>query len=167
MKRFHVHIAVDELAASIDFYTKLFGQEPSKQRPDYAKWMLDDPKLNFAISTQVNRSGLDHLGLQVESQQELAAIRSLADAASDGETRDQGQTACCYANSNKHWTVDPQGVAWEHFMTLSDTDDFADPSSTHSQACCIPLHASPNKDSKDSNSCCVPGNPKQGQSSCC
>jgi len=170
MKRFHVHIAVSDLAASVDFvdfYSRLFGQAPSKQQPDYAKWMLDDPRVNFAISTQSNKTGIDHLGIQVESAEELADIRVMADNASSGETRDQGQTTCCYANSEKHWTIDPQGVAWEHFMTYSDADAFGEERSLNAEACCIPLHTSSSRNLTESSSCCIPQDSKQGQSTCC
>jgi len=167
MKRFHIHIAVDNLAASIDFYTKLFGLGPSKQQPDYAKWMLDDPRVNFAISAQANRTGIDHLGIQVDSAEELMGIRLLADAASTGQTRDQGKTTCCYANSEKHWTIDPQGIAWEHFMTYSDADMSGEETSLQSKACCIPLHATENTASDETGACCIAKDSKQEQSICC
>jgi lactoylglutathione lyase len=97
MKRFHVHVAVDNLAASITFYSKLFGQSPSKQQPDYAKWMLEDPCLNFAISSRGHVAGVNHFGMQADSPEELAALKALADHASGGTTLDQGEAACCYA----------------------------------------------------------------------
>ena len=142
MKRFHVHIAVAELAASISFYSKLFGQAPSRQQADYAKWMLDDPRLNFAISSRGHATGVNHFGMQAESAEELDSLKILADAASEGETLDQGEAACCYAESDKHWVTDPQGLAWEHFLTMSDAQTFGEDTATTSGACCIPLRAS-------------------------
>ena len=118
MKRFHVHLHVDDLDKNIAFYSKLFGAEPSRVESDYAKWMLDDPRVNFAISTRGNQAtGLDHLGFQVDEATELAELKQRAQA---GEIAllDEGRTTCCYAHSDKHWITDPQGVAWEHFHTL-------------------------------------------------
>jgi catechol 2,3-dioxygenase-like lactoylglutathione lyase family enzyme len=124
MKRFHVHIAVRDLSQSIVFYNKLFGQPPFVERQDYAKWMLEDPRLNFAISSRGRAVGVDHFGFQADSEAELKSLKVLAEAASAGQVLDQGETACCYAKSEKHWTVDPQGLAWEHFRTLSEAKEF-------------------------------------------
>ncbi|MDE2146557.1 MAG: glyoxalase/bleomycin resistance/dioxygenase family protein [Burkholderiales bacterium] len=123
MKRFHVHLHVDDLTASIGFYARLFAAEPARTESDYAKWMLDDPPLNFAISTRGGASGIDHLGFQADSAEDLAALRARADAA-DLALQDEGQTTCCYARSEKHWVTDPQGVAWEHFRTLGNIPVF-------------------------------------------
>lgn len=117
MKRLHVHVAVDDLAPSIRFYSTLFGTGPSVEKPDYAKWMLEDPRVNFAISTRAATAGLDHLGIQVESEGELAEIGGRL-AAAGAETREQRETTCCYARSNKRWVEDPAGIAWETFHTL-------------------------------------------------
>ena len=123
MKRFHVHAHVDNLQASVAFYSKLFAAEPARLEADYAKWMLDDPRINFAISTQGGRTGVDHLGLQSDSEDELAELKARADAA--GMTlHGVGETSCCYARSDKHWVTDPQGIAWEHFRTLADIPVF-------------------------------------------
>jgi len=117
MKRFHIHVHVDDIAASVAFYSKLFGAEPTRIETDYAKWMLDDPRVNFAISTRGTKVGVDHLGFQVDDTEELAELAQRAQAA-DMSLLDQGETTCCYARSDKHWVVDPQGIAWEHFHTL-------------------------------------------------
>ncbi len=117
MKRFHVHAHVDDLPASIAFYTRFFGVEPSRVEADYAKWMLDDPRINFAISTRGGRPGIDHLGIQADTDEELAEMTARARSA-DLALRDAGQTTCCYARSDKHWLTDPQGIAWECFRTL-------------------------------------------------
>ena len=167
MKHFHVHVAVDNLAASITFYSELFGQSPSKQRPDYAKWMLEDPRVNFAISSRGHATGVNHFGMQAESPEELADLKALADDASGGTTLDQGEAACCYAKSEKHWTIDPQGLAWEHFLTMSDAVAFGEDTVTQSGACCIPLRASEASASAERGSCCVPQGAAQGQAQCC
>lgn len=119
MKRFHVHVAVDDLAVSRDFYTRLFGAEPAVVKGDYAKWMLDDPRINFAISSGHGRAGIGHLGLQAESAGELAEIRSRLVAAG-AAIEDEPGANCCYAVSDKHWAVDPQGIAWESFHTVRE-----------------------------------------------
>src|SRR5215467_10413366 len=117
MKRFHVHVSVDDLDANIKFYSTLFGTPPSVVKPDYAKWMLDDPRINFAISKRGDPSGIDHLGLQVDSDEELKELREQVRAA-EIVALDQSNAECCYARSDKYWTTDPQGVAWETFHTL-------------------------------------------------
>ena len=125
MKRFHVHAHVEDLCKSIDFYSKMFGAEPTRVESDYAKWMLDDPMINFAISTRGDRLGVDHLGIQTDSEEELQVLRSRAEAA-DLTLLDEGQTTCCYARSDKHWVTDPQGIAWEHFHTLGSIRVFSE-----------------------------------------
>jgi len=117
MKRFHVHVAVHDLRQSIRFYSSLFGAAPSVTKDDYAKWMLDDPRVNFAISTRGAKAGLDHLGLQAETDAELEEIGSRL-AQADVSVTPQKGAACCYAKSDKYWTIDPQGIAWESFHTL-------------------------------------------------
>lgn len=119
MKRFHVHLGVSDLAGSIRFYSGLFGMPPAVEKHDYAKWMLDDPRVNFAISQRSSRAGLDHLGFQAESADELAAIRVDFARAGGARIRDESDVSCCYARGNKHWTTDPQGIAWEAFHTLA------------------------------------------------
>src|SRR4051812_8530583 len=117
MKRFHLHIAVADLAANIRFYSRLFGMPPTAEKADYAKWMLDDPRINFAISARGAEPGVDHIGIQVESEDELAAVKERYDAADRSAVTTETGTACCYAESNKHWLTDPQGIAWEAFHT--------------------------------------------------
>jgi len=117
MKRFHVHVAVDDLDANIRFYSTVFGVPPTVAEPDYAKWMLEDPRVNFAISKRGLKPGLDHLGMQVESNQELAALRGQV-AQAEIAALDQRDAQCCYARSDKYWITDPQGIAWETFHTL-------------------------------------------------
>ena len=125
MKRFHVHAHVQDLAANIAFYSKMFGTAPTRAEPDYAKWMLEDPRINFAISTRGAKLGVDHLGLQTESAEELMELKLRAQAA-DLTLLDEGQTSCCYARSDKHWITDPQGIAWEHFHTLDSIPVFSE-----------------------------------------
>jgi hypothetical protein len=139
MKRFHVHLHVDDLGRSIGFYSKLFGSEPSRVEPDYAKWMLDDPALNFAISTRGERAGVDHLGIQVDDAEGLGELKARARAA-DLSLLDEGATTCCYARSEKHWITDPQGIAWEHFHTLGSIPVFheARAADARQAACCTP-----------------------------
>ena len=117
MKRFHVHVAVEDLDQSIRFYSTLFGAEPAVVKPDYAKWMLDDPRVNFAISRRGEQRGVDHLGLQVDDRSELGEISDRLDNAGR-ELYDRGEAHCCYARSDKAWVRDPQGVSWETFFTF-------------------------------------------------
>jgi catechol 2,3-dioxygenase-like lactoylglutathione lyase family enzyme len=118
MKRLHVHVSVKDLAASIRFYQTLFGAEPAVTKPDYAKWMLEDPRVNFAISTHRQPVGVNHLGIQVESDAQLRAMRATLEAA-DARMIEQPDQPCCYARSDKYWVTDPTGIAWETFHTLS------------------------------------------------
>lgn len=142
MKRFHVHVAVDDLAASIRFYSTLFGVPPTVEKTDYAKWMLDDPRVNFAISQRGLKAGVDHLGIQVDSDAELMAQRAQVEQA-EGAILDQRDAACCYARSDKYWITDPQGIAWETFHSLESIPIFGEdnaPSQTEAPAspCCVP-----------------------------
>ncbi|MBA4254611.1 MAG: glyoxalase/bleomycin resistance/dioxygenase family protein [Polaromonas sp.] len=141
MKRFHVHLHVADLAASLAFYNRLFAAEPARVEADYAKWMLTDPPLNFAISTRGSQPGLDHFGFQVDQAEELAALKAQAQAA-DMALLDEGETTCCYARSDKYWVTDPQGVAWEQFHTLDTIPTFSEATSTPhmppAQSCCAP-----------------------------
>ena len=123
MKRFHVHLHVDDLSKSVDFYSKLFDAEPARLEPDYAKWMLEDPRVNFAVSTRGSGRGVDHLGFQAEDAEELAELKRRASAA-DRTLFDEGDTVCCYAKSEKHWVTDPQGLAWEHYRTMDASKIF-------------------------------------------
>lgn len=138
MSRLHLHIAVADLDASIRFYNALFDHAPSMEKPDYAKWELTDPPVHFAISRRGATTGLDHAGLQAESAAELAAIRQRLEAAGvRGAVQDSA--ACCYASSDKYWTLDPTGIAWETFHTLDTIPTFNDGDSPAAlQGCCVP-----------------------------
>jgi predicted enzyme related to lactoylglutathione lyase len=148
MKRFHVHVAVDDLTRSIGFYAALFAAEPSVIKPAYAKWMLDDPRVNFAISTRGRQPGLDHLGIQAENVGELNEIHGRLDKAG-GTVIEQGQTNCCYAKSQKSWIDDPAGISWETFHTTGDSIDYGDGSGertariAHETSCCAPQVCAP------------------------
>lgn len=121
MKRFHVHVGVADLDASIAFYSGLFGTEPSVTKPDYAKWMLDDPRINFAVSQKCGaEKGVEHLGLQVDDAAELAEVYGRLEAAG-APVLEEGETTCCYAKSDKSWIADPDGVVWEAFLTHGDS----------------------------------------------
>lgn len=119
MKRFHVHVGVEDLQRSIRFYSGMFGSPPTVQKEDYAKWMIDEPRLNFAISQRGGHVGINHLGLQVDSAEELAAIRERF-AAADSAVLDEPAASCCYAKSDKHWVSDPQGIAWEGYRSMGE-----------------------------------------------
>jgi lactoylglutathione lyase len=155
MKRFHVHTHVENLHASIAFYSRLFGAEPTRIESDYAKWMIEDPRINFAISTRGSKPGVDHLGFQAETAEELAELRARAQAA-DMALLDEGATTCCYARSEKHWITDPQGIAWEHYHTLGDIPVFSESKAATASpvagdaACCAARGVA----AKASSSCC-------------
>lgn len=125
MKRMDVHVAVKDIPQSVGFYSALFGAEPTVVKSDYAKWMLDDPRVNFAISTRSREPGLDHLGIQVESAEELGEVYGRLRQAG-GEVIEQGQTVCCYARSEKSWIDDPAGIAWETFHTTGESIVYGD-----------------------------------------
>lgn len=136
MKRFHVHVSVSNLEESIRFYSALFGAQPVTVKPDYAKWMLEDPRINFAISSRGAPPGVDHLGIQVDSDMELAQVRSQLERAAL-PVRDEPGAACCYALSDKHWVTDPQGIAWEAYRSLGTIPTFNGRSEAQA-ACCAP-----------------------------
>lgn len=144
MKRFHVHVGVDDIAQSIGFYSTLFGAEPTVIKSDYAKWMLDDPRVNFAISSGNAHKGVEHLGIQVESEGELQEVYGRLKAA-DRPVLEEGATTCCYARSEKSWIADPQGVVWEAFLTNGEATVYGDspelsaisPNAAEA-ACCAP-----------------------------
>jgi catechol 2,3-dioxygenase-like lactoylglutathione lyase family enzyme len=146
MKRFHVHVAVDDLAASTRFYSALFGLSPTVLKDDYAKWQLDDPRVNFAISQRGNPAGVNHLGIQTDDDAELESLQAQLARAEVASTAEQG-VACCYARSNKYWVTDPTGIAWETFHTLGDVPTFNDApaKSAEASACCTPGIAVPVK----------------------
>jgi catechol 2,3-dioxygenase-like lactoylglutathione lyase family enzyme len=125
MKRLHVHVSVDDLAQSIRFYSTLFAAAPTVTKPDYAKWMLDDPRVNFAISARSAETGIDDLGIQVETVDELQEVYGRLRQA-DRPVLEEGETVCCYAKSEKSWITDPQGVSWETFLTLGESTAYGD-----------------------------------------
>ena len=161
MKRLHIHLAVENLMESIRFYSSLFAATPSVTKSDYAKWMLDDPRVNFAISTRGGDVGLNHLGVQVEAAEELSEMHARLQNLQGDVTPEIG-AACCYAKSDKYWATDPQGIAWETFHTLSSIPVFGEAVSEGS-ACCVPPAA--NNDN-DHPSCCAPEN-SAASAKCC
>ena len=156
MKRFHIHIGVEQLDESIRFYSALFGAEPVKTKPDYAKWLLEDPRVNFAISTRPKQKGVDHLGIQVDEDGELAELRErLKDA--DMGVVDEGETVCCYARSEKSWIQDPTGIPWEAYRTMEDAQVFSGQPDQAESACCTP-------ETMGEPDCCEPSEKTAG---CC
>ena len=139
MKRLHVHVSVDDVAASIRFYNTLFATEPTVTKTDYAKWMLEDPRVNFAISKRGGRTGIRHLGIQVEDRAELADVYSRLKRA-EAPVLEEGATTCCYAKSEKSWIEDPQGVQWETFLTTGESTVYGNDPVTEQRAasCCTP-----------------------------
>lgn len=138
MKRMHLHVSVDDIQKSLTFYSQLFGVEPTISKPDYAKWMLDDPLVNFAISQRGAKAGLDHVGIQVDSETELTEIKERLEKAELSVLTEEG-TTCCYAKSDKHWVQDPSGIAWETYHTLESAPTFnGQETATSTAACCAP-----------------------------
>ena len=142
MKRMHVHVSVEDIAKSVGFYSALFAAQPAVLKDDYAKWMLDDPRVNFAISTRGREPGLDHLGIQVETAGELQEVYARLRQA-DGAVVEEGQTTCCYAKSEKSWIDDPAGISWETFHTTGEATNYGtsfqkDAQIAHAKACCAP-----------------------------
>ena len=150
MKRFHVHVAVADLDQSIGFYSTLFGAAPNVRKSDYAKWMLDDPRINFAVSKRTGKFGVNHLGLQVDSEDELISMRDQLQRA-DGAILEEVGAQCCYAKSDKYWVTDPQGVAWETFHSLG----------------AIPVYGEDSKVASTEPACCVPEAEPKAAASCC
>lgn len=146
MKRLHVHVSVDDLDQAIGFYAALFAARPSVVKPDYAKWMLEDPRVNFAISARGRAAGIDHLGIQVEDKAELTDVYARLHRAG-GDVIEQGATTCCYAKSEKSWIDDPAGVPWETFLTTGESTDYGDGSGERTSriardaSCCAPQAA--------------------------
>jgi catechol-2,3-dioxygenase len=142
MKRLHIHVSVDDVAASIRFYNTLFAAEPSVTKSDYAKWMLEDPRVNFAISKRGGEAGIRHLGIQVEDRAELADVYSRLKRA-EAPVMEEGATTCCYAKSEKSWIEDPQGIQWETFLTTGESTVYgSDPvMEARINACCSPTQA--------------------------
>jgi len=153
MQRMHLHVSVPDLARSVRFYETLFGAPPSVLKEDYAKWMLDDPRVNFAISKRDRAPGLDHVGIQTETTEELQALAGRLKAAG-AETFDQEATTCCYARSDKSWVSDPAGVRWETFFTLEEATTYGE------DAASPPI-------SKPAKSCCGATPAREPASACC
>ncbi|MGR3715223.1 MAG: ArsI/CadI family heavy metal resistance metalloenzyme [Thermohalobaculum sp.] len=163
MKRLHVHVSVDDLAKSVRFYSTLFATKPAVTKLDYAKWMLDDPRVNFAISTRSGEAGLDHLGIQVETQDELAEVYERLREA-ERPVLEEGATTCCYAQSEKSWITDPQGLSWETFLTTGESTVYGDSADlgairTTSAACCTP--------ETPQGACCAPKPELAATAPCC
>jgi len=166
MKRFHVHVSVKDLSQSIGFYSKLFGTDPSVVKGDYAKWMLDDPRINFAISQRGHAPGVNHLGFQVDTESELQELRGQV-ARADIAALEQTGAACCYAKSDKYWIEDPQGLAWETFHTLGGIPVFGEDGASEAatdSSCCVPL--AKQADDAAAAACCVPAAKPSGAACC-
>jgi len=156
MKRFHVHVGVADLQASIGFYSGLFGTAPTVVKDDYAKWMLEDPRINFAISQKCGaQKGIEHLGLQVEDEAELAEVYGRLKEAK-GPVMEEGATTCCYAKSEKSWIADPDGVVWEAFLTMGDSTVYGD----------SPDFSALSSDNAAASACCAP-QVAPAKSGCC
>lgn len=152
MTRLHIHVSVDNLEQSTKFYSVLFGAEPTKQKSDYAKWMLDDPRINFAISARGAKPGLEHLGIQADDESEMAALRERIKQA-DLSTFDEGETTCCYAKSDKTWVQDPSGITWETYHTMGEAEFLKDASAAEG-ACCVPKAKPEASSCEPKSGCC-------------
>lgn len=171
MKRLHVHVSVDRLAESIQFYSTLFAAEPTVVQPDYAKWMLEDPRVNFAISQRGAATGLNHLGIQVGSADELADMHQRLDALESKVIEEPGAD-CCYAKSDKYWAQDPQGITWETFHTLDTIPVFGGrpEGPANASGCCPPVtvaQRTTTTTSSSSSSSCTPGPKGKAAGGCC
>ena len=163
MKRFHVHVAVDKLGDAIGFYSALFAAQPTVVKPDYAKWMLDDPRVNFAISARGRPAGLDHLGIQAEDQVELHEVYERLDHAGR-PVLNQGETQCCYARSEKSWVDDPAGISWETFLTTGESTNYGDGSGERG----VQIRKASQPEAKAPSACSGPQAEKvQAASACC
>ncbi len=180
MKRFHVHLGVADLEQSIRFYSGLFGAPPTVRKDDYAKWMIDDPRVNFAISARGGNTGVNHLGLQADSADELAGVREQFAAADQASLQDEPGANCCYARSDKHWVTDPQGIAWEGYHTLGEVRYFDgdDAVGTAESSCCMPAHTTTELPkapcctpaAETATPCCAPAaakSPSKAAARCC
>ena len=167
MKRFHIHVSVSDLAQSIQFYSTLFGAEPSRVEADYAKWMLEDPRVNFAISTRRQPIGVNHLGFQVDSADELQGMHAQLQAA-DSRLVEENEQACCYARSDKYWVTDPSGIAWESFHTLGNIPVYGEDTLVFDHG--VSVVPTGNTETVLKTACCVPSakaEPKTSDSGCC
>jgi catechol 2,3-dioxygenase-like lactoylglutathione lyase family enzyme len=160
MKRLHVHVSVKDLAASIRFYRTLFGAEPAVTKTDYAKWMLEDPRMNFAISTHRQPVGVNHLGFQVDTDEELRGMRAQLEAA-DARVVEEKEQPCCYAKSDKYWVTDPTGIAWETFHTLGNIPVYGEDTPVFNHgASTVPVDGA-------AAQCCVPALKAEPAPNCC
>jgi catechol 2,3-dioxygenase-like lactoylglutathione lyase family enzyme len=152
MKRFHLMMRVENLQTSISFYSALFGAQPTVVKSDYAKWLLEEPALNFSIAEHAGKGGIEHLGLQVATEEELVQLRQRAEAAK-GNLHQEGHTTCCYAKSDKSWLEDPQGISWELFRTYGQSETFRGeaPAAT---PCCTPAEAGVSQGLVQTSACC-------------
>ena len=165
MKRFHVHVSVNNLEESIRFYSTVFAAQPTVRQQDYAKWMLEDPRINFAISTQRQPVGINHVGFQVDSDEELRGMHAQLKAA-DATLIQEDQQPCCYASSDKYWVTDPTGIAWETFHTLGSIPVYGEDTKVFDHG----TSAIPAQPSTVKAQCCVPAQknkPAVGESGCC
>jgi catechol 2,3-dioxygenase-like lactoylglutathione lyase family enzyme len=158
MKRLHVHVSVEDLAASVRFYSTLFGLGPTVTRVDYAKWMLEDPRVNFAISVDRQPIGVNHLGFQVESDEELRNMRGQLEAADARMVSEEGQN-CCYARSDKYWVTDPSGIAWETFHTLGSIPVYGEDTAVFNHG----TSTTP----QPAGRCCIAVTPREPMAPCC
>jgi hypothetical protein len=153
MKRLHVHVSVNVLEDSVRFYSELFAAAPVVLKPDYAKWMLEDPRVNFAISARSSAVGIEHLGIQAEDRDELDDVYARLQRV-ERPLLEEGSTVCCYAKSEKTWVEDPQGVRWETFLTTGESTVYGgNPASRSTAACCVPRSAAA---TRAEGSCCTP-----------
>jgi catechol 2,3-dioxygenase-like lactoylglutathione lyase family enzyme len=165
MKRFHIHVSVSDLTDSIRFYSRMFGAQPSVLKVDYAKWMLEDPRINFAISMKRQPLGVNHLGFQVESDEELRGMQAQLEAA-DSQMLQEDEQPCCYAKSNKYWVTDPTGIAWETFHSLSSIPVYGEDTAVFGHGTSVV----PIKVANPQSGCCVPEATQEAsvaKSSCC
>lgn len=167
MKRMHVHVSVRDLETSVRFYSTLFATAPSVLKADYAKWMLDDPRINFAISKRGAPGGIEHLGIQVADADELHEVYQRLERA-DAPVLEEGETVCCYAKSEKSWIQDPQGIRWETFLTTGESTIYGNEAPGSLAACCVPAEVS--EGAKKGASCCTPSDiaaSKAAKAACC
>lgn len=166
MKRMHVHVSVRDLDASVRFYSTLFAATPTVLKTDYAKWMLDDPRVNFAISTRGAPAGIEHLGIQVADTDELHEVYERLEKA-DAPVLEEGETVCCYAKSEKSWIEDPQGIRWETFLTNGESTIYGNDAPKAAAACCVPASVSK---VAEGAACCAPADRARAeatQAACC
>lgn len=165
MKRLHVHVNVADLERSVRFYSTLFGVAPAVRKPEYAKWMLEDPRVNFAISEQGRTPGLDHLGIQAETRHELDEVAARLASADEALLHQEG-TTCCYAKSDKAWSEDPSGIKWESFYTFGESTQYGESAPRGDSACCAP-RAGAVAALEAGGSCCAPTAKSGAQASAC